>query len=132
VAVLKARSATIVGGILLAAWGVLHIAGGVWLRHDGSDPVVIPGWEFLALLLAGSVLTVAGGVAYLAQWRWGFAAGAVGVAWLWIAPVLFVALRFGWSSIDPLHHLVKLALSVVIIAVPALGKTRSTNPVART
>lgn len=131
-AVLRVRSATVVGGILLAVWGMLHVAGGIWLRHDGSDPVVIPGWQFQALLLAGSMLTVAGGVAYLAHWRWGFAAGTVGVVWLWIAPVLFVALRFGWSSIDPLHHLVKLVLSVVIIAVCTLGKARSINPVART
>jgi hypothetical protein len=85
---------------------------------------LIPGWGFLSLMLLASLLTIAGGVAYLVSRRWAWLASVVGGGLLWLAPVLFVVGRLGWANTDLLHHAGKLVVSVALVALPMVGSVR--------
>ncbi len=114
-----------IGGLLLIALGVGHACATVaWVNEDGH-PFFGPGRFLLVVLLFASVLTAAGGVGYLVRKRWAALASITGVALLWGAPAVVAVVRFGWSNVDPMHHLLKLVAYLAILVVPAIGSMRN-------
>ena len=128
-----------VGGALLVAWGALHTVGVFALQREEGEPVFVPergllsltpGWGFVGVMVAASLLTIAGGVGFVVARKWAWLAAVVGGGLLWLGPALLVVERVGWSNTDLLHHGVKLAVSVALVVLPIVGGARRSRHLA--
>lgn len=117
------------GAVLLVAWGGLHAYGAVVLSHDAAQQPLIPNlflprWPFYDVIIFSALLAATGGIALWLDRRWGWGVSSVGVLGLWGAPLYFEVHHFGWSEIDALTYLVKLAAAVVILIPPIASRLR--------